>query len=75
MAVNNELGTITDITAIGEITHRAGVIFHVDAAQAVGKIKIDVETTKVDLMSFSGIKLMALKVSVLYLFAVSHVYV
>lgn len=57
MAVNNELGTITDIAAIGEITRAKGVLFHVDAAQAVGKIKINLGELKVDLMSFSGHKI------------------
>ena len=56
MMVNNELGTITDIAAIGEITHAHGIYFHVDAAQAAGKIAIDVDTMHVDLMSFSGHK-------------------
>ncbi|UXZ04490.1 IscS subfamily cysteine desulfurase [Moraxella nasicaprae] len=57
MAVNNELGTITDIKAIGEITRAKGVLFHVDAAQAVGKIKINLSDLKVDLMSFSAHKI------------------
>lgn len=56
MMVNNELGTITDVAAIGEITREAGVIFHVDAAQAAGKVEIDLEHMKVDLMSFSAHK-------------------
>jgi cysteine desulfurase len=56
MMVNNELGTITDVAAIGEITREAGVIFHVDGAQAVGKVKVNLEEMKVDLMSFSGHK-------------------
>ena len=57
MAVNNELGTVTDIAAIGEITRAKGVLFHVDAAQAVGKIKINLAELKVDLMSFSAHKI------------------
>lgn len=57
MAVNNELGTTTDIASIGEFLREKGVLFHVDAAQAVGKIKIDLETLKVDLMSFSAHKI------------------
>ncbi|WP_227430116.1 IscS subfamily cysteine desulfurase [Psychrobacter sp. I-STPA6b] len=57
MMVNNELGTLTDVGAIGEITREAGVVFHVDAAQAAGKVEIDLQTLKVDLMSFSGHKI------------------
>lgn len=56
MMVNNELGTVTDVKTIGEITREAGVIFHVDGAQAAGKVKIDLEELKIDLMSFSGHK-------------------
>lgn len=57
MAVNNELGTTTDIAAIGEFLREKGILFHVDAAQAVGKIKINLEELKVDLMSFSAHKI------------------
>ncbi len=57
MAVNNELGTTTDIQAIGKFLREKGVLFHVDAAQAVGKIKINLEELKVDLMSFSAHKI------------------
>lgn len=56
MMVNNEIGVIQDIVAIGNICREAGVIFHVDAAQATGKVKIDLETLPVDLMSFSAHK-------------------
>lgn len=56
MHVNNEIGTITDIAAIGELTRSKGIIFHVDAAQSTGKIDIDLEQMKVDLMSFSAHK-------------------
>lgn len=56
MHVNNEIGTITDIAAIAEITRSRGIIFHVDAAQSAGKIAIDLAKMKVDLMSFSGHK-------------------
>lgn len=56
MHVNNEIGTINDITAIGELTRSKGVLFHVDAAQSAGKVEIDLENTKVDLMSFSAHK-------------------
>ncbi len=57
MHVNNEIGTITDIAAIGEICRQRGVLFHVDAAQSAGKVKIDVAEMKVDLMSFSAHKI------------------
>lgn len=56
MMVNNELGTITDVAAIGEITRARGIYLHVDAAQATGKVAIDLSTLKVDLMSFSAHK-------------------
>jgi len=56
MSVNNEIGVIQDIAAIGEITRLKGIIFHVDAAQATGKIGIDLDKLKVDLMSFSAHK-------------------
>lgn len=57
MHVNNEIGVINDIAAIGEITRSKGIIFHVDAAQSAGKIEIDLEKIKVDLMSFSAHKI------------------
>lgn len=57
MMVNNELGTLTDVASIAEITREKGVLFHVDAAQATGKTPIDLETMKIDLMSFSGHKI------------------
>jgi len=56
MSVNNEIGVIQDIEAIGELTREKGIIFHVDAAQATGKIDIDLQKLKVDLMSFSAHK-------------------
>ncbi|CAH2791897.1 MAG: Cysteine desulfurase (EC =_ IscS [uncultured Paraburkholderia sp.] len=56
MSVNNEIGVIQDIEAIGDITREKGIIFHVDAAQATGKIDIDLQKLKVDLMSFSAHK-------------------
>jgi cysteine desulfurase len=57
MHVNNEIGVVTDIAAVGEVTRANNVIFHVDAAQSAGKIVIDLATTKVDLMSFSAHKI------------------
>jgi cysteine desulfurase len=56
MAVNNEIGVIQPIAELGEICRAAGVIFHVDAAQATGKMPIDLAQLKVDLMSFSAHK-------------------
>ena len=56
MFVNNEIGVIQDIPAIGEMCHKRGIIFHVDAAQATGKVAIDLGALKVDLMSFSAHK-------------------
>lgn len=57
MAVNNELGVRNDIAAIGALTREAGVPLHVDAAQALGKMPIDLAAWPVDLMSFSGHKI------------------
>ncbi len=54
--VNNEIGVIQDITAIGNICRERGIIFHVDAAQATGKVAIDVTTLPVDLMSLASHK-------------------
>ena len=56
MGVNNEIGVIQDIAAIGELCRSKGVIFHCDATQAVGKMDLDMEKLKVDLMSLSGHK-------------------
>ena len=56
MMVNNEIGVVQDIAAIGEICRERGIIFHVDAAQATGKVAIDMQQLKVDLMSFSAHK-------------------
>lgn len=56
MCVNNELGTLTDIAAIGERVRQRGALFHVDAAQATGKVVIDLASLAVDLMSFSAHK-------------------
>jgi len=57
MHVNNEIGVIQDIAAIGEICRERKIIFHVDAAQSPGKVDIDLEKQKVDLMSFSAHKI------------------
>lgn len=57
MHVNNEIGVIQDIKAIGEICREHKIIFHVDAAQSAGKVVIDMEDLKVDLMSFSAHKI------------------
>jgi cysteine desulfurase len=56
MHVNNEIGVIQDILAIGELCRGRGIIFHVDAAQATGKLPVDLARLKVDLMSFSAHK-------------------
>ena len=56
MLVNNEIGVIQDIEAIGNICREKGIIFHVDAAQATGKMPIDLSRLPVDLMSFSAHK-------------------
>ncbi|MFT7299692.1 MAG: cysteine desulfurase, partial [Porticoccus sp.] len=57
MHVNNEIGTINDIASIGEICRQHKVFFHVDAAQSAGKIGIDMDAMKVDLMSLSAHKI------------------
>ena len=56
MFVNNEIGVIQDIAGIGELCRSKNIIFHVDAAQATGKVAIDLQTLKVDLMSFCAHK-------------------
>jgi cysteine desulfurase len=56
MHVNNEIGVIQDIEAIGAIARERGVLFHVDAAQSTGKVEIDLAKLPVDLMSFSAHK-------------------
>ncbi len=57
MHVNNEIGVIQDIKAIGELCRERKIIFHVDAAQSAGKLPIDVQDTKVDLISLSAHKI------------------
>jgi cysteine desulfurase len=57
MHVNNEIGVIQDIEAIGNMTRERGVFFHVDAAQSAGKVPIDMQQLNVDLMSFSAHKI------------------
>ena len=56
MLVNNEIGVIQPIDEIGELCRRKGIIFHCDAAQATGKMPIDLQKTKVDLMTFTAHK-------------------
>lgn len=56
MFVSNEIGVIQSIAEIGEITRKRGIVFHCDAAQATGKVEIDLGSLKVDLMSFSAHK-------------------
>jgi cysteine desulfurase len=56
MHVNNEIGVIQDIDAIGELCRERKIVFHVDGAQSAGKVDIDLQKTKVDLMSFSAHK-------------------
>lgn len=57
MHVNNEIGVVQDIAALGEICREHKVVFHVDGAQSAGKVPIDLANTKVDLMSFSAHKI------------------
>ena len=56
MFVNNEIGVIQDVTAIGNLCREKGIIFHVDAAQATGKVEIDMNTLPIDLMSLASHK-------------------
>ena len=67
MHVNNEIGTITDIRAIGEITHARGIAFHVDAVQSAARLSSDMRSIQADLVSLSGHKMYGPKgVGVLY---------
>jgi cysteine desulfurase len=61
MAANNEIGVINDLAAIGKICSDFGVLFHTDASQVLGKIPVDVNEMKIDLLSFSGHKFYAPK--------------
>ena len=61
MTVNNEIGTIQPIAEIGKLCHDKGVLFHTDAVQAVGHVKIDVKEQNIDMLSLSGHKFHATK--------------
>ncbi|MGD9000800.1 MAG: cysteine desulfurase NifS [Granulosicoccaceae bacterium] len=68
MWANNETGTIFPVLEMAELAHAAGVMFHTDAVQAVGKIPVDLKSSKIDMLSLSGHKLHAPKgIGVLYL--------
>lgn len=67
MWANNETGTIFPVEEMAEMAHEKGIMFHTDAVQAVGKLAIDLKTTKIDMLSLSGHKLHAPKgIGVLY---------
>jgi cysteine desulfurase len=57
MAANNEIGVLQPLAEIGRLCHERGVLFHTDAAQAAGKIPLDVETMQIDLLSIAGHKM------------------
>jgi cysteine desulfurase len=57
MLANNEIGTLNPVVEIGQIAHERGVLFHCDAAQAAGKVRIDVEDMHIDLLSISAHKI------------------
>ena len=72
MLVNNEIGTVQPVREIGELCSKKNITFHVDAAQAVGKVPINVKEMKIDLLSISGHKIYAPKgIGALY---ISHRY-
>lgn len=71
MHVNNEIGVIQDINSIGELCRERKIVFHVDAAQSAGKLPIDVQETKVDLISLSAHKAYVLRVLAHFTFVVS----
>lgn len=73
MHVNNEIGVIQDIAAIGELCRERKIVFHVDAAQSAGKLPIDVQEMKVDLISLSAHKIYGQKVSVHFTYVVNLV--
>jgi cysteine desulfurase len=67
MWANNETGTLFPVEEMAEMAHEEGIMFHTDAVQAVGKVPIDLKTTKIDMLSLSGHKLHAPKgIGVLY---------
>ena len=59
MLVNNEIGTIQPVKEIGELCSKKGIAFHVDAAQAIGKVPINVEEMKIDLLSYPATRIYA----------------
>jgi cysteine desulfurase len=62
MMANNEIGTLNPISQIGEVAQQKGIIFHTDAAQAVGKIALDVKSLNIDMLSISGVLLQCVQI-------------